>query len=164
MAREALRRSGPLACRLESRLAQRDAGKARVASGWRPPWWKGVAEEALRKLVGEGLTFREVAARTGLQHATARKRIRALGLLGPGIGPARPKVTDAELLALRRAGLWAREITARTGLKGRSVRHRLWKLRRRGVGVPPPPAGATRLTPAPHLLGGGAGILLPEIC
>ncbi len=50
----------------------------------------------------------------------------------------RPKVPDAEVLALRQAGLWSGEIAARTGLSRTAVTRRLSNLRQSGVAVPRP--------------------------
>ncbi len=113
--------------RAERRLAKAAAGRARFAAGWRPRR-KKVPDEAVRVLLGEGLTSRQIAARTGLSYTSVRRRLQALGLL-----PLRPTATDAELLALRRAGLSAPEVAARTGLSASTIRNRIGALRRRGL-------------------------------
>lgn len=123
--------------RPEARLAKRAAVRERVAAGWRPATTK-VEDEALRALVAEGLTLRQIAARAGVGYDTVRRRIRALGLVSPAIPPFQPKATDEELLALRLAGLWPSQIAARTGLTPSGVKYRLRALERRGVPVPPP--------------------------
>jgi hypothetical protein len=51
--------------RLQSRVARSKAMRARLAGGWRPPTTKA-DNETLRRLVAEGLTFSQVAERTGL--------------------------------------------------------------------------------------------------
>jgi DNA-binding IclR family transcriptional regulator len=134
----AARRGAPSPHRLETRLDQREAAGARVASGWRQPHLRA-KDETLRALVREGLTPRGIAASLGFRERHVRERIRDLGLEGPGIPPPRRPVTDEELLALRRAGLWNVAIAARTGMRPNSVSGRLEKLRKLGVVVPTPP-------------------------
>ncbi len=112
----------------------------------RPKAKPPVTPEELRALVQEGLALAQVARRTGLSYSRARKRIRRLGLVGPGVGPIRRTVPDAELLALRHAGLWDTEIAARVGMKVHAVSERLRKLRNRGVPVPRP----ARPVPSPQ--------------
>ncbi len=127
--------------RLETLLENAEAVRARYAAGWRHgEKVRKVGDEVLRALVAEGLTRAEIAARTGLHGATVRRRIRALGLSGPGLRPAPLPVPATELVALRQAGLSDREIAQRTGLTVQGVRGRFRTLRRHGAPVPAPPA------------------------
>ena len=162
---EARRRFTP-PYRLESRLALRAAQKARAAAGAGHPQWK-VEDETLRRLVGEGLTFREIAARTRVSYSTARQRIRALGLVSPAITPRVRKVDDATLLALCEAGLGNRDIAARTGMTVSAVRSRLDRLRGRGIAVPEPagpgPTPWRRMTDEELLALVGGGVRASEI-
>ena len=123
--------------RMETRLAIKEEMRKRVAAGWRPSIRKKVEDDTLRALVAEGLTFRQIASRSGLSYNGVRDRIRDLGLTGPRIPPPfQLKATDGELLALRKQGLWRTEIAARTGMTPGAVYRRLYLLRRRGVIVP----------------------------
>jgi predicted transcriptional regulator/DNA-binding CsgD family transcriptional regulator len=121
--------------RLEMRLDHAESVRARLAAGWRPTVPKKVDDETLRALVAEGLTLREMAARTQVDYSTVRNRIRAIGVVSPAIAPAERKATDAELLAFSRAGCWVEEIAARTGMTTEAIQARLRKLRRHGVTV-----------------------------
>ena len=133
----AARRGVPSPHRLETRFDQREAARARLASGWRQPLLRE-KDETLRALVREGLTPRGIATCLGLRERHIRERIRQLRLEGPGIPPPRRKITDAELLALRQSGYWNVEIAARTGMRPGSVSGRLERLRKLGVAVPTP--------------------------
>ena len=129
--------------RLERRLAQRAAGKARFAAGARSANLK-VSDATLGQLVAARLTRQEVSVQTGLDHSQVCRRIRALGLVGPAVTPFQRKATDAELFALRDEGLWPAEIARRTGMKRTSVLARLGRLRRRGQSM------RTPTTPVPN--------------
>ena len=120
----AARLRAPALGRLETRLTRRAAIRARFAAGWRPAdKIRKVENATLRDLVAEGLTFREIAVRTGLTYHHIRGRIRALGLVGPGIKPQRRHVPADELFALRReiaAGPLASRAPAPEGTEGGS--------------------------------------------
>ncbi len=122
---------------LESQLNRRRGILAREARGWHPGSQK-VDAATLQALVAEGLTSRAIAQRTGLKLDTVQRRIRKLGLTGPGIPPLAPKVNKAELIALCRAGLWPSEIAARLGLRPKVVTSHLYDLRQQGVTLPRP--------------------------
>ncbi len=96
---------------------------------------------ALRK---GGLWFREIAAQIGVSPAAVRQRFRRLRRRGvtvprPRRRPAHPlrRVTDEQLLSLRKAGFWSSQIAARVGLRVGTVRQRLQRLQQRGIAVPP---------------------------
>lgn len=134
----------PPPLRAEGRLNLGAAVRARYTAGARPASLK-VEDETLRALASEGLTFRPIATRTGLDRSQVRKRIRALGLIGPAIAPRLLKASNATLVALGGEGLWASQIAALTRMATGAVRARLRRLRRGGVAVPPP----TRPRPNP---------------
>ncbi len=74
------------------------------------------------------------------------KGVRANRVAGvePTVSPQsfpRPEVSEADLLALRRAGLRLPEIAARVGLTPRVLADRFHKLRKQGVDLPPLPRG-----------------------
>jgi DNA-binding Lrp family transcriptional regulator len=149
--------------RPEARLQQRAIQRARAAGG--RPHNQRIGAATLRTLVGEDLTIREIAGRTGLHPMNVAKRLRRLGLAAR---PARPrKITDAQLLALREAGRWLREIAAQTGMTVGGLRDRLRRLRRQGVAVPVParprPNPQRRVGDAELLALAQAGLRAPDI-
>lgn len=85
MAQEARRRNQP-PDRLEGRLAKAAAVHALHAAGRHPRRRRKVDDARLRALHGDGLTSREIAARTGVAYTTVRRRLRALGLVAPPRG------------------------------------------------------------------------------
>jgi transposase len=135
-----VRRRSRWSLRPESRLACQARGRARAEAGWFPPATPSrVDDDTLRSFVQEGLTARQIGARTGLHRRTVRARVRALGLVTASSPPDRRRVPDAELLAFRQAGLIIREIATRTGMTVANVEYRLQQLRKRGVAVPASP-------------------------
>ncbi len=141
---EASRRLNP-SRRPEGLLRHGRAARARIAAGWRPSQaLTKVTDGALKGLVEEGLTFAQMAAGTGLDRSSLRRRTRRLGLMGPGIAPREPRVGTGEVLALRAAGMGPDAIAARTGLSRNAVNKRLRRLRQRGVSGPPTRSAASR--------------------
>lgn len=108
----AARRRATPSRRLEARVRDRAAARARFGSGAQPANRK-MSAETLRALVAAGLTQREIGEQVGLDRSQVARRIRALGLVGPAITPFQLKATDVELLAPREQGFWPVEIARR---------------------------------------------------
>ena len=135
------------ASRLEARLARSRELKRRYETGWQTERHERGEDIVLRLLVAQRHQVREIAARTGMTDPTVRRRLRAMGIEPPQL---RPKVPDAQILALRRQGFWSPEIARRVGMTTSSVNRRLRELRRRRMTVPaaasPRPSGTRRVT------------------
>lgn len=104
--------------RPESRLVHGERLQARYAA--QPARLKKAADDTLGALASKGLTTREIAARTGLDASSVRRRPRALGLVAAV--PALHKASDEALLVLRRAGLRGSEIATRIGMSTTGVK------------------------------------------
>ena len=90
--------------------------------------------EEVRRLVAEGLTDAEIAARLGIARKAVGKARRRLGLMRRAT-PAAP-VSDEVFLALHAEDLDNAEISRRTGMTRATVRERLSRLRLRSHPTP----------------------------
>jgi transposase len=104
--------------------------------GFRPAELRA-KDDALRRLVGQGLRAREIAERMSLSYRHVRKRLRALGLKAGLESHFEAAKRDLKILSLRKKGLWASEIAPLVGMQIRSVDKRFARLKSQGFTIPP---------------------------